>query len=59
MGDIIDIETPGEKALKERTRVVDLLRTLASKVEALQESQLRHALPIAADLERRLAPWLR
>jgi hypothetical protein len=63
MGDLIDIETPGEEALKERTRVVDLLRTLASKVETLQESQLLHALPIAAsgvaDLEQRLTPWLR
>ena len=48
MGEIIDIETPGEKALKERTRVVEMLRTLASKVESLQESQLMHAVPIAA-----------
>jgi hypothetical protein len=48
MGDVIDIETPGEKALKERTRVVEVLRTLASKLETLQESQLMHALPIAA-----------
>jgi hypothetical protein len=63
MGEIIDIETPSEKALKERTRVVERLRTLASKVESLDEAQRRLALPIAAsgvaDLEQRLAPWLR
>jgi hypothetical protein len=40
-----------------------MLRTLASRIEVLQETQLMHALPIAAasvaDLEQRLAPWLR
>jgi hypothetical protein len=63
MGDVIDIETPGEKALKERTRVVEVLRTLATCIEALPDANLLHALPIAAsgvaDLELRLAPWLR
>jgi hypothetical protein len=63
MGNVIDIETSGEKALKERTRVVEMLHTLATRIEALPEAHLLHALPIAAsgvaDLERRLAPWLR
>jgi hypothetical protein len=63
MGDVIDIETPGEKALKERTRVVETLRTLALRIEALSEVQLTNALPIAAatvdELERRLKPWTR
>jgi hypothetical protein len=49
MGDLIDIETPGEKALKERTGVVETLGTLASRIEALSDSQLTHALP----------PWTR
>jgi hypothetical protein len=63
MGDVIDIETPGEKALKERTRLVAMLRVLALKVEGLSEAQLTHALPIAAatvdELERRLKQWTR
>ncbi len=63
MGDLIDIETPGEKARKERTRVAEALRTLATRIEALPDAKLWQALPIAAasvaDLEQRLGPWLR
>ena len=63
MDELIDTETPGEKALTERPRVVERLRTFASKLETLQEFEIGLALPIlvtgVADLEQRLAPWLR
>jgi hypothetical protein len=40
-GDLLDIESLGEKAEKERTRVVEALRTLATRIEALPEAKLR------------------
>jgi len=63
MGELFEIETPGQKVLKERMRVVDALYAIATRLDVLPEEKLVHALPIAADgvldLDRRLAPWLR
>jgi hypothetical protein len=63
MGDLLDIESLSAKAEQERTRVVEALRALATRLEAIPQTKLLNALPIAAsgvsDLERRLAPWLR
>ncbi len=62
MGKVIDVHDPRGTIAAEQARVVAALRSLAERLERARD-KLAHVLPLAAgivaDLERRLAPWLR
>jgi hypothetical protein len=68
MADVIDLnvyapEDFAREAAQQRAANAKALRQHADRIELLRDAQLAEALPIAAwglaELQRRLAPWVR